>query len=244
MGISLDDMKKVYCIGPEHVPADGPIAVEIRAFDSEETPARPAKNGLPAMPAGWRHMVYFRGWDLPLRLNNAKIDALKVAGGSADTDDLIGQIVLLQTMPVMKFGQTEMDVIILGVRAKPGTKALNQHQAFGPAAIGPASSNKQLQAAKPKDTRPIGPISKVLDAKLKLVKSTPDMLLSWAKVNDQELYEAIHGKTMDDYPAWTLLNIKYYLDNKDAPAGLEGKSVVHDPESDAAPPAHEIDVPF
>ncbi len=234
--MNLDDMKKMYCIGPDLIPADGPVTVEISRFDSEEVPARPAKNGLPAMPAGWRHLVYFRGWDLPLRLNNQKIDAIKAATGMTDTEDLVGQLIMLQTLPVTKFGTTELDVIILAARAKPGQKAITQNQAARNNQLGPGVDEKPKLPAS-RDIRPIGPdIAKKLVAQLKLKSTNYDAMLKWLRANDADAAAAMSGVELHEIPAWTLASAKYYMDSLNMPPEL------------VQPPKHEetieIAVPF
>lgn len=238
MGIDILSLKKVYKIGPTMVPADDPICVEIAYFDQSEaegTSGTYIKNEL-----------FLKGWKLPLGLNNKAIDALVTALGTRDTDEMQGRKIMLQTQMDTIYGESKLVVKILPVKPRPNMPMVTQNQMVAAlSAVDPSPPAKALPP-KSKDIRQIGEDNALkVQAKLKLNKTTFDKALNWIKINDRESHDAMVGKEVSEIPAWTLPAIGYYLESlKTDPALISAPPKQSDPESDAPPPAFEIDVPF
>jgi len=234
----LRTLKQVYCIGPEHIPA-GSVVVEISGWDSE--PVVYKENGQSVTKT--RHQLYFKGWPLPLRLNNTRVDALMASCGVTDTEELVGKKIKLIVGPVTKYGETVLDIMIhhapVGANV-PAEGYINPFVAHAGRQLsaGATSTPTPLPPAAQRDARPIGAaLAEKMLAKLKEQGIELGKLLSFAKVNDYDLWEAIYGKDVADFPAWTMQSIKQAMDAMKVPPELAGST-----PSQAPVPA--IDCPF
>lgn len=235
--MDLRQLKQVYSLGPEHIPA-GSAVVEISGWDSE--PVTYKENGRDVQKM--RHLLYFRGWPLPLRLNNTRVDALMASCGVTDTEELKGKKIKLITAPTTKYGETVLDIMIHHAPVGPNVPAdafVNPYTAQAGRQLGAAGS-PTAAALPPKvqerDTRPIG--AALAERMLKKIGEEGTELgkiLSFAKINDYDLWEAIYGKDVADFPAWTMQSIRQVMDAMKLPSELAG--------STQAKPL-EIDCPF
>ena len=112
----------------------------------------------------------------------------------------------------------------------------NANRRLPPAGDTPMPANGQLR-----DTRPIGQkvAAKVLEGFTKN-KTDLDGLLRFAKVNDYDLWEAVYGKPIEDFPVWALASIGQCLKAMQLPTELAGSA----PDALKQAPVEEIDVPF
>ncbi len=246
----LRALKKFYSLDPFHLP-NGEAVVEIVKWDTEQYQGTDFKTG--AKVEKERHMLHFRGWPIPLKLSNRILTNIEMATQCVTMDQLIGKKIKLVVVQEERFGKPEMVVNVhpFMVPANVPSQAYispfsNQlppaqpgYQGVNFAAPPPA----QLPPAQ-KDTRPVGVKvgGKILDGIVGKGQSL-DAVLRFAKTNDYELWQAINGKAVEDFPVWTVLSIAQALKALSLPSELVGSA---EPAQDAPAPApvEDIDVPF
>ncbi len=118
---SWKDFKKKYKLDFDDLPnqASANIVV-IEKIDQEEFDS-PIPNTRPVQYEKLnRTVLWLVGWDVPLRLNNRRIDAICEAYGE-NPDDAVGKKIVLLSQRVEKFGKLEWDIVIHPHMPDPAT---------------------------------------------------------------------------------------------------------------------------
>lgn len=111
------DFKAKYCLDYTDLPDQvGPNVVVIERFDTEEYVDPATKDRKIA------HKAYMLGWNLPLRLGARRRAALERLFGP-NVEDAIGKQIALIVMEVEKWGEAELDIVIMHHQVPPGTVA-------------------------------------------------------------------------------------------------------------------------
>lgn len=98
--------KQKYVIEPDDLPnPHGPNVVVIESIDSEEY------TDIKSKEVRTRHNLYLAGWDKPLRLNNTRVDIIKMLFGPSTEQAIGGKIALLVGMS-NAYGETRPVITI------------------------------------------------------------------------------------------------------------------------------------
>lgn len=120
---SWKDFKKKYKLDFDDLPnqASANIVViekiELEEFDAAIPNTRPVQ-----YEKQTRTVLWLVGWDVPLRLNNRRIDAICEAYGE-NPADAIGKKIVLLAQKVEKFGKLEWDIVVHPHTPDPATPA-------------------------------------------------------------------------------------------------------------------------
>lgn len=96
--------------------------VKVHRFDSEEYSA--TENGRPINKI--RHLVYFEGFKLPLRMNNTRLKVLASILGSEQTEDWYSRKIGLQVGVVSSYGEVKQTVVIYPMAVDQNAPAVFQ----------------------------------------------------------------------------------------------------------------------
>lgn len=169
-----------------------------------------------------RTNLWFREYDLPLRLNNVRIDILAEMLGP-ETDNWKDRQIGLLVGKVTSFGETKTSILI-------HTSPLDLSTAGGRPQLAQGSP---LGDNRPMKTAPMGLTGKKrLENALAEQGATFDELIDWLKRERPQIHERVVGLAMEDIPGLALEHIahflKHYHEIKKPAAPASGGVVIND----------------
>lgn len=207
--LDIDDMPNPHSINPATI-----VGVDQEEYETKDDNGKPVK--------GLRSNLWFREFDLPLRLNNVRVELLCEMLGD-ETDDWKGRQIGLLVGSIVHYGKPKKTLMI-------HTTALDLSTAGGRPQLAQGSP---LGDNRPIKTAPMGLTGKKrLENALAEQGATFDELIDWLKRERPQIHERVVGLAMEDIPGLALEHIahflKHYHEIKKPAAPASGGVVIND----------------
>lgn len=223
--MNVKELKTKYCLDPDDLPnKSGVNILTIVGLESEAY----NDNSNPRGPKKMRHNLWFREMQLPLRLNNTRLDILARLLGE-ETDHWKGRKIGLFIAAVSEFGKTKLTILIdLNVQdAAPGTG--NPQQLPG--------------SAPPVMSKPDAPIGDANAERFRMALAEQgakyDDFLLWLKKTDRPQHDATIGLDLADLKRSIAPLMQRFLREYSAGAAAVTE-VIDKPAANTAPAAGPV----
>lgn len=250
--MDAQSLKTAWKLEPRHITSPGGVIAVIESVDTEYYEER--ENG--RIIEKCRHQLLLRGCRLPLRLNNPRVDVLIEMFGE-DTDKWVGRKIGLYTGKATVWGKTETVIFLhekpvdsseptpwpqeLASNRRPAFNSSSAPSgnpfgapAFNPGTPPPAGAITPAPGPGPgRDTRILGPKNaERLLAALREQGASVDLLMDWMKRTDQDAWQAMYGKPLEDYPVWVAALCQRFLKEFATPSSPPAPPQVSIPNDD------------